>query len=80
MTEGEIRAVVRESALRIFELEPGELADDTAFEAVGGDSIQRLELVSVLQEQLGVVFTVEEEVEIVSVRAAVEYSQRALEK
>lgn len=78
MDEGEIRTVVRENALKIFELEPEQLADDASFESLGGDSIQRLELVSLLQDELGVVFSVEEEVEIVSVRAAVEYAQRAL--
>lgn len=78
MTETEIRTVVREHALRIFEVEEAELADETAFEDAGGDSLQRLELVSVLQDELGVVFTVDDEVRITSVKAAVEVALQVM--
>ncbi|MCF6524488.1 acyl carrier protein [Streptomyces sp. JJ36] len=78
LTEDALRTLVREHALRILELEPQELADATTFEDAGGDSLQRLELVSVLQDELGVQFSVDDEVRITSVKAAVEVAQQAL--
>ncbi|MEU2724678.1 acyl carrier protein [Streptomyces smyrnaeus] len=77
-TEQEIRAVVRETALRIFELEPEELADETDFETAGGDSLLRLELVAALRDRLGVEYSVADETEMTSVKAAVEVTRRAL--
>ncbi|KRV49931.1 hypothetical protein AQ490_17870 [Wenjunlia vitaminophila] len=78
MTEDEIRAAVREVALEILELEPEELADEADLEDLGGDSIMRLELVSALQQRLGVRYTVDDEVRINSVKSAVEITQNVL--
>lgn len=80
MTEEEIRRTVREIALEILELEPDELTDKMNFEDAGGDSIQRLELVTALRRELGVEYTLEDEARIESVRTAVQVTQRLLVK
>lgn len=80
MTEEEIRRTVREIALEILELEPDELTDKMNFEDAGGDSIQRLELVTALRRELGVEYTLEDEARIESVRTAVRVTQRLLVK
>lgn len=79
VTEEEIRSVVRDTALEIMELTPQELDDDTGFEAAGGTSLQRLELIAALQDRLGVQYTLDDEVAITSVQAAVDITRRALE-
>lgn len=76
--EEELYRTVRETALRVLEVDPEELGDDTDFETVGGSSLQRLELVSSLQNQLGVDYTLDDEVEITSVRRAVDITRRYL--
>lgn len=78
MTEEEIRALVREQAAIIMDLDPEELGDDDDFESVGGTSLHRLELVTALSDRLGVRYSLDDEVRMTSVRAAVDVTQRAL--
>lgn len=57
MTEGELRETVRDAMATILELEPDELRDDADFYGeLGGDSLQKLELVVALEKRLGVHF------------------------
>ncbi|AXK34865.1 acyl carrier protein [Streptomyces armeniacus] len=77
-SESEIREIVREHALRIFELKPEALGDETDFREAGGDSLQHLELVAALRDRLGVEYTVSDETEMHSVSATVKITLRAL--
>ena len=78
VSEEELYRTVRETASRVLEIEPEELGDDTDFEALGASSLQRLELVASLQHQLGIDYRLDDEVEITSVRRAVEITRRYL--
>lgn len=44
-----IRSAVREKVIEILELEPGELADATSFDDLGGDSVTRVEVIVALE-------------------------------
>lgn len=79
MTEdGEIRRVVREVVTEVFDLAPGEVADDINFDVLGGDSVRRMEVIATLGRRLGTRFSVEEETKIHSVRDAVRITRRRL--
>jgi acyl carrier protein len=68
----QIRELARRAAIEVLELEPGELRDDADFHAeLGGDSLQQLELVTMLEKQLGVRFRLNHAAEINSVDDAV---------
>ncbi|MFG3254482.1 acyl carrier protein [Streptomyces sp. NPDC048172] len=77
-SEREIREAVRENALRIFELAPEELDDETDFRQAGGDSLLILELVAALRERLGAEYTVADEAEMNSVSAVVKITRRVM--
>ena len=76
--EAELYRTVRETASRVLEVDPEELGDDTAFEDLGASSLQRLELVASLQKRFRVDYSLDDEVEITSVRRAVEITRRYL--
>jgi acyl carrier protein len=73
--ENEIRSAVREVVAEILELQPDEFADDSHFEDIGADSVQRLEVVIRLRRKFGAHYSLEEEAAINSVSDAVRITQ-----
>lgn len=75
---GGIRSAVREAVAEVLELEPDEFTDDSDFEEIGADSLQRLEVVIRLRRQFGVHYSLEEEAAINSVNDAVRITQQGI--
>lgn len=60
IAEAEVRVVVRRLAAQLLELDEAELSDGGDWEAgLGGDSLQRLELISLVEDRYGIRFPVE---------------------
>jgi 3-oxoacyl-(acyl-carrier-protein) synthase/acyl carrier protein len=58
--EAEVRGAVRQLAARLLEVDEAELDDAGDWEAgLGGDSLQRLELLSLVEDRFGIRFSVE---------------------
>jgi acyl carrier protein len=56
----EVRTAVRRLVAQLLELEEAELSDSCDWEVgLGGDSLQRLELISLVEDRFGIRFTVE---------------------
>jgi acyl carrier protein len=61
LTEDEIRTVVRETAIDIFELEPEEIRSNSSFDGdFDVDSLEKLEFIATLEEQFGIHYTASE--------------------
>lgn len=75
-TSDAIRNEIRDVVAEVLELEPGELTDETDFDDIGADSVQRLEVVIQLRRRFGVRYSLEEEAAINSVDDAVRITER----
>jgi acyl carrier protein len=54
MTEAEIRSLVENAALEVFELEPDEIDGDPSFADLDVDSLRKLEFIASIEQQLGI--------------------------
>jgi acyl carrier protein len=69
MKKEKIKKIVDEVVMEIFELEPEELKEDADLYCdIGGNSIQKLELIVALERRLGIRYALSEETNMNCVR------------
>jgi acyl carrier protein len=79
MNKQEIRRVARETVAEILELESEEVHDASDFELdLGGDSVQRLELIMALESRFGIRYPLEESSQMNSVEDIIRVTQNSL--
>jgi acyl carrier protein len=79
LTEGEIRAVVTETAMEVFELEPDEVEGNPSFQRdLDVDSLQKLEFIATLEQHFGIRYTSSEGSSMDSLDDAVRFTQARL--
>lgn len=76
MDQREIRRIVGEVVMDVLELELEELSDNADFHTdLGGDSIQRLELVVALEKRFGIQYALNDEARMNCIDEVVEITQ-----
>ena len=76
MDQREIRRIVGEVVMDVLELELEELSDDADFHTdLGGDSIQRLELVVALEKRFDIQYALNDEARMNCIDDVVEITQ-----
>lgn len=77
MTDEDIRQIVLERIVEIFELEPDEIEDNASFtESLGGDSVQKLELIAALEQHFNIYYTGNDAANIDTVNSTVQITKK----
>jgi acyl carrier protein len=76
MTDEDIKQIVLEKVIEIFELEPDEIEDNASFsDNLGGDSVQKLELIAALEQHFNIYYTGDDAANIDTVNSTVQITK-----
>ena len=77
MNRDEIRSIVGEIAAEIFEMDRGDISDDADFHNdLGGDSLQRLELIVALEKRFNIHYIRGDEAQMNSINDVVDITEK----